>query len=71
MPIELHGVYYTTEEAAKILGYATTSAVQALVLSGKIPAQRAGRTWLIHEETLSVLDKKEVKPQGTRGVARK
>lgn len=43
--------FLTTEEAARIL-LCTEQYVRKLIKSGKIPASRHGRTWLIPEETL-------------------
>ena len=71
MPVELHGIYYTVAEASERLGYASPSTLSAEVKSGKIPAVYVGRMWLIAEGVLQALDRREVKPQGNRGVARK
>ena len=63
--------YYTTKEAAEKLGYATTSYLARLCVSGEIPAYKVGKTWLIPE--LWVIEQMRLAPkgQGNRGVGRK
>lgn len=71
MPVSLHGTYYTISEAAERLGYAGESTLRQACISGIIPAQKIGKTWIVEEETIKTLASKEIKPQGNRGVARK
>lgn len=63
--------YYTTKEAAEKLGYADSSALKKGCSAGTIPAFRVANVWLIPEGVVMELDKREVKPQGNRGVSRK
>lgn len=58
MPIELHGVYYSVSEAAKRLGYASTSTIINGCQAGKIPAAKIAKTWLIPE--LWVLEQEKI-----------
>lgn len=71
MPIKLHGTYYTATEAAEKLGYRDHSYLCGLCKAGKIPAIKVGTVWLIHSIIIDGLNKKEVKGQGSRGIARK
>lgn len=63
--------YYTTAEAAERLGYASTSTLTNGCQSGKVPAYKVGKTWLIPESWVIEQEKIDIKPQGSRGVARK
>lgn len=63
--------YYTTKEAAEKLGYATTSYLARLCVSGEIPAYKVGKTWLIPEAWVVEQTKKDIKGQGNRGATRK
>lgn len=71
MPIELQGLYYTIAEAAERLGYASQSSLRQSCIKGTIAAVKLGNTWIIEDKTLSILEQKEIKPQGNRGVSRK
>jgi excisionase family DNA binding protein len=52
----------TTKTAAERLGV-TTRRVQALIASGRLPAERIGRDWLIDERALSrVANRKPGRP---------
>lgn len=63
--------YYTTKEAAERLGYASTSTLTNGCQSGKIPAYKVGKTWLIPEAWVVEQTKKDIKGQGNRGGTRK
>lgn len=63
--------YFTTAEAAKALGYAGQSTMTNGCQSGKIPAYKVGKTWLIPEVWILEQIKTAPKPQGNRGVTRK
>lgn len=63
--------YYTTKEAAEKLGYADSSSLKKGCSNGTIPAFRVANVWLIPESVINELEKREVKPQGNRGVVRK
>lgn len=63
--------YYTTAEAAKKLGYATSDYLRSLCAKGAIPAYQVGKTWLIPESWVLEQEKISPKGQGNRGVARK
>ncbi|MDM8214793.1 helix-turn-helix domain-containing protein [Desulfovibrio piger] len=71
MPVELHGVFYTIDEAAARLGYASKSTLAADIQKGRVPAVRVGRFWLVPESVVEALDQKEINGQGNRGVTRK
>ncbi|MGN0009547.1 MAG: helix-turn-helix domain-containing protein [Desulfovibrionaceae bacterium] len=71
MPIELHGTYYTVSEAAKRLGYVSTSTITNGCQAGKIPAAKIAKTWLIPESWVREQEKTAQKGQGNRGVNRK
>lgn len=63
--------YYTTKEAAEKLGYKDGTYLKTLCNTGKIPANKVGKTWLIPESW--VLEQEQITPkgQGNRGTARK
>ena len=63
--------YYTVAEAADALGYASPSTIKNGCQSGKVPAYKVAKTWLIPEEWVEEQLKLDIKPQGNRGVARK
>lgn len=63
--------YYTVAEAAERLGYASPSTIKNGCQSGKIPAYKVAKTWLIPASWVEEQEKAEIKPQGNRGVARK
>ena len=44
--------FYSTKEAANLLGYNDDSYVRKLVLNGKIDAKKIGRQWMISEEAI-------------------
>ena len=72
MPVHFEkGDYYTLAEAAARLGYVDGSALRHACIKGNIFAVKIAKTWLIPESTLRILEEKEVKPQGNRGVTRK
>lgn len=52
--------YVTTQQAGEILGV-TSQRVLALIRSGRLPAMKVGRDWLI---AMQDLDKFEKRPQG-------
>ena len=57
----------TTAQAAKILKV-NDSRVRQLILSGRLPAQKLGRDWIIKEKDLSkVADRKPGRPKGKGG----
>jgi DNA (cytosine-5)-methyltransferase 1 len=43
--------YVTTEEAAEILGY-SPKYIRRMLRNGKLPAEKVGRLWLIHRDTV-------------------
>lgn len=63
--------YYTTAEAALKLGYASTGSLANGCQSGKIPAYKVGKTWLIPEAWVLEQERMGIKGKGNRGVARK
>lgn len=63
--------YYTTKEAAERLGYASTSNLANACQTGKIPAYKVGKTWLIPEAWVLMQERAEIKGQGNRGARRK
>lgn len=63
--------YYTTKEAAEKLGYANPASLKNLCLSGGILAYKVEKMWFIPEHVVDELAKKDIKPQGNRGVARR
>jgi len=57
----------TTKEAARKLNV-NSSRVRQLILSGRLPAQKFGRDWLINEKDLAkVADRKSGRPKKERG----
>ncbi len=55
--------YITTKQAAKKLGI-NDSRVRQLILAGRLPAEKAGRDWLIKESDLKeVADRKPGRPR--------
>jgi len=57
----------TTAQAAKILKV-NDSRVRQLILSGRLPAQKLGRDWVIQEKDLiKVADRKPGRPKGKGG----
>ena len=57
----------TTTQVAKILKV-NDSRVRQLILSGRLPAQKLGRDWIILEKDLSkVADRKPGRPKKERG----
>lgn len=71
MPTELHGTFYTVQEAADRLGYASPATIRMGCTQGTIIAHKMGKTWLIEEKEVERLASQEQKPQGNRGAARK
>lgn len=63
--------YYTTKEAAEKLGYAATSYLARLCVSGEIPAYKVGKTWLIPEQWVAEQLQISPKGPGARGISRK
>ena len=56
----------TTKQAAKALGI-NDSRVRQLILSGRLPAQKFGRDWIIKEKDLKkVADRKPGRPRKER-----
>lgn len=56
----------TTKQAAKTLGI-NDSRVRQLILSGRLPAQKIGRDWIIQEKDLKkVSDRKPGRPKKER-----
>jgi excisionase family DNA binding protein len=51
--------FLTTKEAAERLGI-TPRRVQALVTSGRLPAQKIGRDYLIKEKDLKLVENRKV-----------
>ena len=49
----------TTKEVAKLLGVSMRQ-VQALVTSGKLPAQKFGRDYMIREKDLKLVEDRKV-----------
>jgi len=44
--------YFTTKQAANLLGYSDESYIRKLVLSGKLKAEKIGSQWMMSEETI-------------------
>lgn len=63
--------YYTTSEAAKVLGYLSGDPLKVQCANKKIPAYKVANVWLIPSEWVENEKKNEIKPQGNRGVTRK
>ena len=56
----------TTKQAAKVLGI-NDSRVRQLILSGRLPARKFGRDWIIEEKDLKkVADRKPGRPRKER-----
>lgn len=71
MPTELHGTFYTVQEASQELGYSGISTIRQACIDGTLPAIKVGKMWLIEEKDVKAMARQEVKGQGNRGVARK
>ncbi len=56
----------TTEKAAERLGV-TTRRVIALIVTGRLPAIKAGRSWMIDERSLSRVKRSRPGRPSTRG----
>lgn len=57
--------YYTTKEAAEVLGYSSTSTLAALCQQGKIVGVlKVGKTWLIPESWVKDDSNKQVSSGG-------
>ena len=64
--------YYSTREAANILGYKDISSISRLCSSGKVPgAKNIGKMWFIPESWVEAVKKDPVNPKGNRGIKRK
>ena len=63
--------YYTTAEAAKVLGYADSTRLKKLCASAEIIAYKVGNVWLIPANWVLVQQKKPPIGKGNRGVKRK
>lgn len=63
--------YYTLEEAARALGYASTSTLRSRCIAGTLPAYKIGAVWVVPATAIEHEAAKEIKPQGNRGFSRK
>ncbi len=64
--------YYTTKEAAEKLGFKTPNSLADYAAQGKIPgATKVGRSWLIPENWVELMEKTPLHPKGNRGLERK
>lgn len=63
--------YYTTEEAAERLGYASPMSITNMCNTSKIHAYKVKKVWLIPCEVVDDLEKQGINGKGNRGVKRK
>ena len=62
--------YFTTAEAAELLGYVDGTALKLKCQKGELVAYKAGKTWLLPVEQVQAIADKETDGRGGRGQTR-